>query len=73
MKIISGKHKNRIIPTSKDAHYRPTTAKFREALFSIITSGEFFNSKSIADAQVLDLLSQIWEKNPALAVRRFNI
>jgi 16S rRNA (guanine966-N2)-methyltransferase len=57
MKIISGKHKNRIIPTSKDAQYRPTTAKFREALFSIITSGEFFNSKSIADAQVLDLFA----------------
>ena len=57
MKIISGKHKNRIIPTSKASEYRPTTAKFREALFSIITSGEFFNSKTIADAQVLDLFA----------------
>ncbi len=57
MKIISGKHKNRIISTSKIAQYKPTTAKFREALFSIIASGEFFNSKPLANAQILDLFA----------------
>lgn len=57
MKIISGKHKNRIIPTSKVSEYRPTTAKLREALFSIIVSGEFFNSKPLDNAQTLDLFA----------------
>jgi len=57
MKIISGKHKNRIIPTSKASEYRPTTAKLREALFSIIVSGEFFNSKPLDNAQTLDLFA----------------
>ena len=57
MKIISGKHKNRTIPTLKVAEYRPTTAKFREALFSIIASGEFFNSKPLDNAQILDLFA----------------
>ena len=57
MKIISGKHKNRIIPSLKTANYRPTTAKFREALFSIISSGEFLNLKPIINARILDLFA----------------
>jgi hypothetical protein len=30
-------------------------------------------SKEKNNANLVNLLSQIWEKNPALAVRRFNI
>ena len=57
MKIIAGKHKNRIIPTIKKADYRPTTSKFREALFSIITSGEFFDSQPLIGAKILDVFA----------------
>lgn len=57
MKIISGKHKNRTVPTIKAADYRPTTTKLREALFSIISSGEFLNFQPIINAKVLDLFA----------------
>jgi 16S rRNA (guanine966-N2)-methyltransferase len=58
IRIIAGIHKNRIIPTLKNSHYRPTTGKIREAIFSILTSGIFrdsplFTSKS----NVLDLFA----------------
>jgi len=57
MKIIAGKHKNRIIPTIKTADYRPTTSKLREALFSIISSGEFANVQPMVNAKILDLFA----------------
>lgn len=57
MKIIVGKHKNRIVPTIKTADYRPTTGKLREALFSIISSGEFINLRPMMNAKVLDLFA----------------
>lgn len=57
MRIIAGKHKNRIIPTSKKADYRPSTTKFREAIFNILSSGKFFASQPIIGAKVLDLFS----------------
>ena len=57
MKIISGKHKNRVIPTIKAADYKPTTTKFREALFSIMASGEFFDLQPIVNAKILDLFA----------------
>jgi len=57
MKIIAGKHKNRVIPTSKKADYRPSTTKFREALFSILSSGELADDQPIMGAKVLDLFS----------------
>lgn len=54
MKIIYGKHKNRVVPTIKNSDYRPTTSKFREALFSILCS-KVFNSNSLSGLKVLDL------------------
>ena len=55
MRIIAGKHKNRTIPTREAAGYRPSTSKFREALFSILSSGEFANVPAFKDARILDL------------------
>lgn len=57
MKIISGKYKNRVIPLNKKADYRPTTSKFREALFSILFSGEFADEQPIIGANILDIFS----------------
>lgn len=57
MKIITGKFRNRVIPTHKKSDYRPTTAKFREALFSILSSGGFVDSKPLEGAIVLDLFA----------------
>ena len=57
MKIISGKYKNRLLPTSKKLGYRPSTTKFREAVFSILSSGEFIESSPIIGARVLDLFA----------------
>lgn len=57
MRIIAGKHKNRVIPTLKRSDYRPSTTKFREALFSILSSGEFADSQPVIGAKVLDLFA----------------
>lgn len=57
MKIIAGKHKNRNIPSVRGANYRPSTMKFREALFSILSSGGFSESAAFMNAKVLDLFS----------------
>ena len=55
IKIIAGSLKGRIIPTEKGAEYRPTTSKFREAMFSIFSSGEFGAQKLLENAVMLDL------------------
>lgn len=57
IKIISGKHKGRVIPTLKNADYRPSTSRFREALFSILTSGQYGEQEIIEHANVLDLFA----------------
>ncbi|PCJ24726.1 MAG: 16S rRNA (guanine(966)-N(2))-methyltransferase RsmD [Rickettsiales bacterium] len=57
IRIIAGKHKNRVIPTLKKADYRPSTTKFREALFSILSSGEFAESQPVTGATLLDLFA----------------
>ena len=54
MKIIAGKFKGRNIETSKNSNYRPSTSKFRESVFSMITSGRF-EDFDITEAKVLDL------------------
>jgi 16S rRNA (guanine966-N2)-methyltransferase len=58
MRIISGKHRGRKIITSDKYIFRPTTTKTREAIFSILTSGEFLNQDgdSVLDnATIMDL------------------
>lgn len=58
IRIIAGKHKNRIIPTLKNSNYRPSTGKIREAIFSILTSGEFSNGRLFTkESKVLDLFA----------------
>ncbi|WP_375326323.1 16S rRNA (guanine(966)-N(2))-methyltransferase RsmD [Candidatus Tisiphia endosymbiont of Nemotelus uliginosus] len=58
IRIIAGKHKNRLIPTLKHSNYRPSTAKIREAIFSILTSGELAcRGLFTGNAMVLDLFS----------------
>lgn len=57
MRIIAGKHKNRVIPSLKNSNYRPSTTKFREALFSILSSGEFVENPPYEDANILDLFA----------------
>jgi 16S rRNA (guanine966-N2)-methyltransferase len=57
IKIIAGKYKGRVIPTYVKADYRPSTGRFREALFSILSSGEFGENKILPNGNILDLYS----------------
>lgn len=59
LKIISGKYKNRTISPSKNFKFRPSTAKLREAVFSILSSGDFIENRVINEARVLDLYSAV--------------
>lgn len=59
MRVIAGKHKGRNIETTKDNSnsLRPTTGVAREALFNILSHGQFVeDGKKLLDgARVLDL------------------
>jgi 16S rRNA (guanine966-N2)-methyltransferase len=58
IRIIAGKHKNRIIASLNNANYRPSTGKIREAIFSILTSGEFRDNKLFTQqSKILDLFA----------------
>ena len=57
IRIIAGKHKNRVIPTKKKSNYRPSTGKFREAIFSILNSGDFSTNPVLPGARVLDVFA----------------
>ena len=60
MKIIAGKHKGRKIHIEVDKSLRPTRPMVREAVFSILTSGEFIDEEgntALDGALVLDLFS----------------
>lgn len=58
LKIISGKYSNFIIPTASKINYRPSTGKLKEAIFSIITSGEFIDKQLFTkNINVLDLFA----------------
>jgi 16S rRNA (guanine966-N2)-methyltransferase len=59
MKIISGTLKGRTILSTKENSYRPTTGKVKEAIFSILSSGQFINEETgesvLKDATTIDL------------------
>ncbi|HJD65216.1 MAG TPA: 16S rRNA (guanine(966)-N(2))-methyltransferase RsmD [Rickettsia endosymbiont of Diachasma alloeum] len=58
LKIISGKFQNQKIPIAKNIKYRPSTGKLKEAIFSILTSGEFIGNKLFNEnIKVLDLFA----------------
>lgn len=57
IKVIAGKYRNLNIPIAENATYRPSTGRFKEAVFSILTSGEFGNKQYIHNSRVLDLFS----------------
>lgn len=49
MRIIAGKHRSRRLIANKKLPVRPTTDRAKEALFSIIESGYYFNEKTVLD------------------------
>jgi 16S rRNA (guanine966-N2)-methyltransferase len=59
MRVIAGKYKGRNIDTlqAKGKNIRPTTGKTREALFNILSHGQFVETgkKLLEGARVLDL------------------
>lgn len=57
MRIIAGIYKNRVLPYVKKASYKPTTTKVREAIFSILSSGEYQEREVINGSKVLDLFA----------------
>ena len=57
IRIIAGRYKNLLISKEKKANYRPTTTRLKEAIFSILTSGEFLLKGCLEDSTVLDLFS----------------
>ena len=44
MKIISGALKGRTIVPTQYNNYQPTTGRMKEAIFSILSSGQFINT-----------------------------
>jgi 16S rRNA (guanine966-N2)-methyltransferase len=46
MKIISGKLKGHKFKTKENSSYRPITGRIKEALFSILSSGQFLDSET---------------------------
>ena len=60
MRIIAGKHKGRKINIPKDRSARPTRPMIREALFNILSSGEFIGEDGVGiiqNATILDLFA----------------
>ena len=60
MKVIAGKHKGRKINIIVDKTIRPTRPMVREAIFSILSSGEFVDIQGndiIEGATMLDIFS----------------
>jgi len=55
MRIISGKHRGRHIKTLKSSELRPTTGRIREAIFNILSHGQFAEKNILQDANILDL------------------
>jgi 16S rRNA (guanine966-N2)-methyltransferase len=56
IKIISGKYKGLVIPSTENNDFRPTTNKVKQAMFNILFS-KYFNIQDIKNQNVLDLCS----------------
>ena len=46
-----------VIPSLKNSGYRPSTGKFKEALFSILNSGAYGEEGGVQNKEILDLFS----------------
>lgn len=57
MRIIAGSLKNRIIQTLPKAKYRPSTSKFREAIFNILNSYHMEDEINFNECEILDLFA----------------
>jgi 16S rRNA (guanine966-N2)-methyltransferase len=58
MYIIAGRYRGRKIKTTNDYKYRPTTYKVKEAIFSILASGQFLdqnNQSVLKNAVTIDV------------------
>lgn len=58
MRIIAGIHKGRNITSTSGAEMRPTTSRTREALFSILSSGQFLREEGgsvLQGARIADI------------------
>lgn len=56
MRIITGKFKGRVLEGFASKHIRPTTTRTKEAVFSMLTSGEF-SEDTLHNARILELFS----------------
>lgn len=54
MRIISGKHKNRRIEAPQGKEVRPTGSRTREAIFNILTHGEY-GAREVLQGSVADV------------------
>lgn len=57
IRIIAGKYKGRTLAKGKGGNYRPSTAKVREAIFSMLASGKYAPRDFISNTEVLDLFT----------------
>ena len=59
MKIISGKLKGHKFKTKENSSYRPITGRIKEALFSVLSSGQFIDHETgrsvLEDATIIDV------------------
>ena len=55
MRLIAGKFKGRSIPSARNATYRPSTGKVKEAIFSILTARSDSVLQAFDSMHVLDL------------------
>jgi len=56
MRIVGGTHKGRPLAAPKNARVRPTTDRTREAIFNVLTHGDF-GGWTLEGARVLDLFA----------------
>jgi 16S rRNA (guanine966-N2)-methyltransferase len=65
MRIITGKHRGRIIKTDSKHQYRPTSSMLKEALFNILTHGHVGTHENILENN--DVLLDIFAGSGAIS------